>query len=45
LRWERCRDVVETSVAIGALQQSGASPDEFGRLVGGAEQRLRADIW
>jgi 2-polyprenyl-6-methoxyphenol hydroxylase-like FAD-dependent oxidoreductase len=45
LRWERCRDVVETSVAIGALQQSGASPAEFGRLVGGAEHRLRADIW
>jgi 2-polyprenyl-6-methoxyphenol hydroxylase-like FAD-dependent oxidoreductase len=45
LRWERCRDVVETSVAIGALQQRGASAAEFGRVVGGAEQRLRADIW
>ena len=45
LRWERCRDVVETSVAIGALQQSGASPAEFGRVVGAAEHRLRADIW
>ena len=45
LRWERCRDVVETSVAVGALQQSGASPAEFGRVVGAAENRLRADIW
>ena len=45
LRWDRCRDVVESSVAIGALQQSGASPAAFGALMGAAEHRLRADIW
>ena len=45
LRFERCRDVVETSVAIGALQQSGASLAAFGALVGGGEDRLRADVW
>ena len=44
-RWARCKDVVESSVGIGAAQQSGASPATFGALIGAAEGRLRADIW
>ena len=44
-RWARCKDVVESSVEIGALQQSGASPEKYGALIGAAEYRLRADIW
>jgi 2-polyprenyl-6-methoxyphenol hydroxylase-like FAD-dependent oxidoreductase len=39
-RFERCRDVVETSVAVGALQLSGASPDQIGGMIGGALHRL-----
>jgi len=46
LRWERCRDVVESSIAIGAMQQSpDASPARLGALVGAAEHRLQIDIW
>lgn len=46
IRWERCRDVVESSVAIGAMQQSvGASPQALGALVGAAGRRLDRDIW
>lgn len=44
-RWARCKDVVESSVDIGALQQRGASPAELGALIGAAESRLRSDIW
>jgi 2-polyprenyl-6-methoxyphenol hydroxylase-like FAD-dependent oxidoreductase len=45
-RWARCRDVVESSVAIGALQQSGnATPATLGALIGAAEKRLQVDIW
>jgi 2-polyprenyl-6-methoxyphenol hydroxylase-like FAD-dependent oxidoreductase len=39
-RFERCRDVVETSVAVGALQLSGGSPDQIGGMIGGALHRL-----
>jgi 2-polyprenyl-6-methoxyphenol hydroxylase-like FAD-dependent oxidoreductase len=45
LRFERCRDVVESSVQIGSLQQKGGSPAAIGALIGAAESRLRADIW
>jgi 2-polyprenyl-6-methoxyphenol hydroxylase-like FAD-dependent oxidoreductase len=44
-RWARCKDVVESSVEIGALQQNGASPAKYGALIGAAELRLQADIW
>ncbi len=43
-RFERCRDVVETSVAVGALQLSGGSPDQIGGMIGGALHRLAADF-
>ncbi len=42
-RFERCRDVVETSVAVGKLQLEGGSPDQIGGMIGGALHRLAAD--
>jgi 2-polyprenyl-6-methoxyphenol hydroxylase-like FAD-dependent oxidoreductase len=41
-RFERCRDVVETSVAIGKLQLGHGAPEEIGSLMGGALYRLAA---
>ncbi len=42
-RKERCRDVVETSVAVGKLQLEGGSPDQIGGMIGGALHRLAGD--
>jgi 2-polyprenyl-6-methoxyphenol hydroxylase-like FAD-dependent oxidoreductase len=39
-RYERCRDVVETSVAVGALQLAHGSPEQIGGMIGGALHRL-----
>ncbi len=39
-RYERCRDVVESSVAIGDMQQAGAGPEEVGGAIGAASHRL-----
>ncbi len=39
-RYDRCRDVVETSVAVGKLQLEGGSPDQIGGMIGGALHRL-----
>lgn len=39
-RYERCRDVVETSVAIGRLQLAHGRPDEIAGLIEGALARL-----
>ena len=41
-RYERCRDIVESSVAIGKAQLGGARPDEIGGLIGAALHRLAA---
>jgi len=41
-RHERCRDIVESSIAIGAAQLAGAKPDEIGGMIGGALHRLAA---
>ncbi len=41
-RFERCRDIVESSVAIGAKQLAGGRPDEIGGMIGGALHRLAA---
>lgn len=41
-RFERCRDVVDTSVAIGKLQLEGGDPQQIGALIGGALHRLAA---
>jgi 2-polyprenyl-6-methoxyphenol hydroxylase-like FAD-dependent oxidoreductase len=43
-RFDRCRDVVETSVAVGALQLSGGSPEQIGGMIGGALHRLAKDF-
>ncbi len=43
-RYERCRDVVETSVAVGQLQLEGGSPDQIGGMIGGALHRLAGDF-
>ena len=42
-RWERCRMVVENSVAIGQLEQQHGSPDKLKALMADSEQRLRAE--
>jgi 2-polyprenyl-6-methoxyphenol hydroxylase-like FAD-dependent oxidoreductase len=39
-RLERCRDVVETSVAVGKLQLEGGSPEQIGAMIGGALHRM-----
>ena len=39
-RFDRCRDVVETSVAIGKLQLAHGRPDEVAGLIEGALARL-----
>ena len=43
-RYERCRDVVETSVAVGTLQLNGGSPEQIGGMIGGALHRLASDF-
>jgi len=39
-RYERCRDVVETSVEIGQMQLDGAGPQQVGQAIGAASHRL-----
>ncbi|PHR61867.1 MAG: monooxygenase, FAD-binding protein [Robiginitomaculum sp.] len=39
-RYSRCRDVVESSIAIGQKQLEGGDPDEVGDLIGAAIHRL-----
>lgn len=41
-RYERCRDVVESSIAIGAAQLAGGSPEQIGGMIGQALHRLAA---
>ena len=41
-RFDRCRDVVETSISVGKLQLEGGAPDQVGRLIGGALHRFAA---
>jgi len=41
-RYERCRDVVETSIAVGRLQLAGGNPQEIGQMLGGALHRFAA---
>ena len=42
-RYPRCKHVVESSVAIGRLQLSGASPEEHGEVLGKALHVLAQD--
>lgn len=39
-RFDRCRDVVETSIAVGELQLSGGDPGQVGQMIGSALHRL-----
>lgn len=39
-RFDRCRDVVETSIAVGKLQLSHGAPDQIAGLIEGALGRL-----
>ncbi len=41
-RFDRCRDIVESSIAIGAAQLEGAPPDQIGGMIGSALHRLAA---
>jgi 2-polyprenyl-6-methoxyphenol hydroxylase-like FAD-dependent oxidoreductase len=41
-RYERCRDIVDSSIAIGAAQLGGAGPEQVGGMIGGALHRLAA---
>ncbi len=41
-RYERCRDIVDSSIGIGAAQLGGAAPDQVGGMIGGALHRLAA---
>lgn len=41
-RYDRCRDVVESSIAIGAAQLAGGSPEQIGGMIGQALHRLAA---
>jgi 2-polyprenyl-6-methoxyphenol hydroxylase-like FAD-dependent oxidoreductase len=41
-RFERCRDIVESSIAIGNAQLGGAGPDVVGGLIGAALHRFAA---
>ncbi len=41
-RYERCRDIVESSIAIGEAQLGGAGGDVVGGLIGAASHRLMA---
>jgi 2-polyprenyl-6-methoxyphenol hydroxylase-like FAD-dependent oxidoreductase len=41
-RFPRCKDVVDTSVAVGALQLNHGSPEAIGGMIGGALYRLAA---
>jgi 2-polyprenyl-6-methoxyphenol hydroxylase-like FAD-dependent oxidoreductase len=43
-RFERCRDVVETSIDVGKLQLEGGTPDQIGRMIGAALHRLAGDF-
>jgi 2-polyprenyl-6-methoxyphenol hydroxylase-like FAD-dependent oxidoreductase len=43
-RFERCRDVVETSVKLGEMEQTGAPGEEQGRVYAEANMRLAAAI-
>jgi 2-polyprenyl-6-methoxyphenol hydroxylase-like FAD-dependent oxidoreductase len=42
-RMDRCRDIVETSIAVGQLQMAHGSPDQIGGMIGGALHRLAAE--
>ena len=42
-RFERCRDVIDSSVAVGQMQLDGGPAQQVGALIGAALHRLAAD--
>lgn len=44
-RFDRCRDIVESSIAIGKAQLAGSGPEVIGGLIGGALHRLAAPFY
>ncbi|MGE4429532.1 MAG: FAD-dependent monooxygenase [Sphingobium sp.] len=42
-RFDRCRDVVETSVTVGRMQLEGGSPEQVGKMISEALHRLAQD--
>jgi 2-polyprenyl-6-methoxyphenol hydroxylase-like FAD-dependent oxidoreductase len=43
-RFERCRDIIETSVSLGQLQLEHGPPEAHARLLEGALSRLNQDF-
>ena len=41
-RYERCRDIVETSIAVGKLQLAGGNPGQIGGMLSAALHRFAA---
>ena len=41
-RYPRCKDVVDTSIAVGRLQLEGGNPEQVGGMIGAALHRLAA---
>jgi 2-polyprenyl-6-methoxyphenol hydroxylase-like FAD-dependent oxidoreductase len=41
-RFDRCKDIVDTSISVGRLQLEGGSPDAIGARIGAALHRLAA---
>lgn len=39
-RYARCKDIVDTSIAVGRLQLEGGSPEQIGGMIGAALHRL-----
>ena len=39
-RYDRCKDIVDASIAIGRLQLEGGDPQQLGAMMGGAMHRL-----
>ncbi len=41
-RFDRCKDIVDTSISVGRLQLDGGSPEQVGGLIGAALHRFAA---
>lgn len=41
-RFDRCKDIVDTSIAVGKLQLEGGNPEQIGGMIGGGLHRLAA---
>ena len=41
-RFDRCKDIVDTSIAVGKMQLDGGNPQQVGGMIGGGLHRLAA---